>query len=224
MTFTLYMVRHGQTILNSYNRLQGWCDSPLTEKGTNDAHSAGKHLENIHFDAAYSSDTTRAMKTCRYILFENKEYPKTPKRKTLTYFREQSFGYFEGNDATQTWLMVGAVHGCRTYNDLLDKYSLAATRDLLHEVDPFKDAERDEDYWARIDEGFDWLRKHHHDGEKFCWSATASRFAQSLIVMPPSSGQPKTVQEMVPSQNFPFRMTMLKSNTTIIIWITKHTD
>ena len=57
MTFTLYMVRHGQTILNSYNRLQGWCDSPLTEKGTNDAHSAGKHLENIHFDAAYSSDT-----------------------------------------------------------------------------------------------------------------------------------------------------------------------
>ena len=32
MTFTLYMVRHGQTILNSYNRLQGWCDSPLTEK------------------------------------------------------------------------------------------------------------------------------------------------------------------------------------------------
>ena len=166
MTFTLYMVRHGQTILNSYNRLQGWCDSPLTEKGTNDAHSAGKHLKNIHFDAAYSSDTTRAMKTCRYILFENKEYPKTPKRKTLTYFREQSFGYFEGNDATQTWLMVGAVHGCRTYNDLLDKYSLAATRDLLHEVDPFKDAESDEDYWARIDEGFDWLRKHHHDGEK----------------------------------------------------------
>ena len=147
MTFTLYMVRHGQTILNSYNRLQGWCDSPLTEKGTNDAHSAGKHLKNIHFDAAYSSDT------------------KMPKRKTLTYFREQSFGYFEGNDATQTWLMVGAVHGCRTYNDLLDKYSLAATRDLLHEVDPFKDAERDEDYWARIDEGFDWLRKHHHDGE-----------------------------------------------------------
>ena len=208
MTFTLYMVRHGQTILNSYNRLQGWCDSPLTEKGTNDAHSAGKHLKNIHFDAAYSSDTTRAMKTCRYILFENKEYPKTPKRKTLTYFREQSFGYFEGNDATQTWLMVGAVHGCRTYNDLLDKYSLAATRDLLHEVDPFKTG----------------CASTITTVKKFCWSATASRFAQSLIVMPPSSGQPKTVQETVPSQNFPFRMTMLKSNTTIIIWITKHTD
>ena len=63
MTFTLYMVRHGQTILNSYNRLQGWCDSPLTEKGTKDAHSAGKHLKNIHFYAFYISYTTRAMKT-----------------------------------------------------------------------------------------------------------------------------------------------------------------
>lgn len=30
----LYFVRHGQTIFNKYNRMQGWSDSPLTEKGT----------------------------------------------------------------------------------------------------------------------------------------------------------------------------------------------
>lgn len=165
MTLTVYMVRHGQTLLNSYNRLQGWCDSPLTPKGTNDALSAGRHLKDLTFDAAYSSDTTRAIKTLRFILKEN-EAENKPEPKTLTYFREQSFGYFEGNDASQTWLMAGAIHGCRTYNDLLEKYSLGYTRDLLHELDPFKDAESDAQYWQRLDAGFDYLLKKHQPDAK----------------------------------------------------------
>lgn len=28
-----YLMRHGQTLFNTLNRIQGWCDSPLTEKG-----------------------------------------------------------------------------------------------------------------------------------------------------------------------------------------------
>ena len=44
MTFSVYMVRHGQTQLNKYRRMQGWCDSPLTAKGIADAHKAGRHL------------------------------------------------------------------------------------------------------------------------------------------------------------------------------------
>lgn len=165
MTFTLYMVRHGQTILNSYNRLQGWCDSPLTQKGVNDAKSAGKHLADIKFDKAYHSDTTRAMCTCHFIL-ENNQHSQDIVPSELKNFREQSFGYFEGNDAAQTWLMVGALHGCRTYNDILEKYNLGKTRDLLHETDPFKDAENDEQYWARINAGFEHLRKNTADGQK----------------------------------------------------------
>lgn len=163
MTFTLYMVRHGQTLLNSYNRLQGWCDSPLTTKGLNDAQSAGKHLAQIKFDHAFHSDTTRATRTCQFILAQNK-YSSTLAPQELKYFREQSFGYFEGNDAAQTWLMVGALHGCRTYNDILEKYGLGMTRDLLHETDPFKDAEDDATYWARLDAGFDYLRTHIPEG------------------------------------------------------------
>ena len=34
---TFYYVRHGQTLFNILGRLQGWCDSPLTEKGIADA-------------------------------------------------------------------------------------------------------------------------------------------------------------------------------------------
>ena len=28
-----YIVRHGQTLMNSLDRAQGWADSPLTEAG-----------------------------------------------------------------------------------------------------------------------------------------------------------------------------------------------
>ncbi|MSE22130.1 histidine phosphatase family protein, partial [Lactobacillus parabuchneri] len=40
MTISLYFVRHGQTYLNKYHRIQGVIDSPLTDKGIADAVSA----------------------------------------------------------------------------------------------------------------------------------------------------------------------------------------
>ena len=49
MSYKIYLVRHGQTILNRYNRMQGWCDSPLTQKGIEDAHEAGRRLKKIRF-------------------------------------------------------------------------------------------------------------------------------------------------------------------------------
>ena len=30
---TFYVVRHGETLLNSIGRAQGWSDSPLTDNG-----------------------------------------------------------------------------------------------------------------------------------------------------------------------------------------------
>lgn len=33
MMKTLYLVRHGETLFNIQNKIQGWCDSPLTENG-----------------------------------------------------------------------------------------------------------------------------------------------------------------------------------------------
>ena len=38
----LYIVRHGETYLNRYSKLQGWSDSPLTEEGKEIAIEAGK--------------------------------------------------------------------------------------------------------------------------------------------------------------------------------------
>lgn len=79
-----------------------------------------------------------------------------------------------------------------------------ATRDLLHEVDPFKDAERDEDYWARIDEGFDWLRKHHHDGEKILLVSHSITIRSIVDRYAPELRSAKTVQKRFRHKTFRF--------------------
>lgn len=122
-TFTAYFVRHGQTMLNHYNKIQGWIDSPLTEKGIADAKRAGQQLKNIDFTAAYSSDSGRAIETASYILKANAEniniisyqYPE---------FREQCHGYFEGNDANQMWQFVGEQVQLTSESAVLGKYGL----------------------------------------------------------------------------------------------------
>lgn len=37
---TLYLMRHGETLFNVQHKIQGWCDSPLTEKGIKQAQKA----------------------------------------------------------------------------------------------------------------------------------------------------------------------------------------
>lgn len=33
----IYLVRHGQTLFNQQKKVQGWCDSPLTQEGIQQA-------------------------------------------------------------------------------------------------------------------------------------------------------------------------------------------
>ncbi len=67
-----YIVRHGQTLLNSLDRAQGWADSPLTDAGKQTAVELGHKLKGIDFNAAYASDTLRAVQTAELVLEENK--------------------------------------------------------------------------------------------------------------------------------------------------------
>ena len=40
----LYLMRHGETLFNVHHKNQGWCDSPLTERGHAQARIAGRHF------------------------------------------------------------------------------------------------------------------------------------------------------------------------------------
>ena len=155
MIVHVHLVRHGQTFFNRYNRLQGWANSPLTQAGLDDAIHAGNALKDITFAAAYCSDTTRAQVTAQTILDINAANGHdVPVIHADMHFREQFYGYFEGQDMGAAWLAAGGPHGAPTYHAIVEQFGLGATRDFLKEADPFHDAESDEEYWRRVDGAF----------------------------------------------------------------------
>jgi broad specificity phosphatase PhoE len=62
-----YVVRHGETAANNRNIVQGQSDIPLNETGLAQAARLAERLQTVSFDAVYSSDLDRAMRTARII-------------------------------------------------------------------------------------------------------------------------------------------------------------
>ena len=91
MATHFFLIRHGETVWNLEKRFQGQKDSPLSEKGRQQANKLGEHFKQIDIQALYSSDLGRAVLTAEPIA-ANKSLP----LKTLTSLRERSFGIFEG--------------------------------------------------------------------------------------------------------------------------------
>lgn len=103
---TLYLLRHGQTTYNLEHRVQGHCDSPLTELGRAQAHAAGSWLASsgVRFDRIFSSPLGRALFTAR-IVREELELGKmagqydVPEVEPVEGLMERSYGPFEGGPA-----------------------------------------------------------------------------------------------------------------------------
>ena len=85
MTKHLYLMRHGETLFNKRRKIQGWCDSPLTNKGIKQAEVARECLKDIQFDHYYSSTSERCCDTLEIVTDYKVEYKrlKTVKRKKL---------------------------------------------------------------------------------------------------------------------------------------------
>lgn len=163
---TLYLVRHGQTIFNTYDKMQGWGNSPLTEQGQAQAQAVGERLADTRFAAAYCSDTTRAQQTAQAILDANRaEAPAAPI--SSPFFREEFYGSFEGTFTAAAWFAAGAPEGLTSFAEIVERHSIGAAKDLLKAADPFHDAESNAEYWARVDQGFDLIRANTalHDGD-----------------------------------------------------------
>lgn len=90
MKKTLYLMRHGQTLFNIRRKIQGACDSPLTEKGIEQARVAREYLKDINFDHYYSSTSERSCDTLEIIMDNKGEYVR------LKGLKEMNFGTFEG--------------------------------------------------------------------------------------------------------------------------------
>ncbi|MCH4009575.1 histidine phosphatase family protein [Companilactobacillus sp.] len=161
--YQIYFVRHGRTFFNKLHKMQGWCDSPLLPEGIEVAKSAAKALQDVDFNLAYSTNTGRAVDTANIIMDANKN---DLNHHQIPEFREQFYGSFEGRFAYETWLVAGQKHGTPSYLGIVDKYGLDSTFNFLKEADPFDYAENSEEFWSRLDRGFEKLDQVAKDGDK----------------------------------------------------------
>ena len=98
---TFYIARHGKTLMNTLDMVQGWCDSPLTEEGIKVAQLLGKGLTDIDFRTAYCSTLRRTQQTAQIVL-----QAKGQQEVSIIEhegFREACFGSFEGSPNKQMW-------------------------------------------------------------------------------------------------------------------------
>ena len=98
MTTTIYLLRHGETLFNVQGKTQGWCDSPLTERGIEQARLTGAEYRRrgIRIDHAYSSTSERCCDTLELVCEAAFGAPVPYER--LKGLKELNFGAFEGKD------------------------------------------------------------------------------------------------------------------------------
>jgi broad specificity phosphatase PhoE len=85
----IILVRHGESVNNKAGIIAG--DSPLTDKGREQARLTRKALAGLKFDVIYSSDLKRAVETAQIIAGKD-----VPENHQLPGLRERDFGALEG--------------------------------------------------------------------------------------------------------------------------------
>lgn len=144
---TLYLVRHGKTFLNTTDQVQGWIDSPLTEKGERQADDVGRGMKDIQFAAAFSSDLGRQRETARRILAQNAGT--APELREVIGLREWFYGGYEGKKNAEMWDPIFEAHGLKfdadwsQYGELVkqmtdeDIANAIAANDELHQAETY---------------------------------------------------------------------------------------
>lgn len=87
----IYLVRHGETVDNARQVMQGQTQGELNEKGREQARQVAERLAKEHFDAIVSSDLHRSVQTAEIIAA-----PHGLPVRTTPLLRERDWGSFTG--------------------------------------------------------------------------------------------------------------------------------
>ena len=87
----LYLARHGETVDNANQILQGQTQGMLNEKGQEQAENLAKSLDGIQIDAVIASDLKRAVDTAE-VIAKRRSLPLV----TTPLLRERDWGSFTG--------------------------------------------------------------------------------------------------------------------------------
>jgi broad specificity phosphatase PhoE len=147
----LYVVRHGQTILNQLGRMQGWVDSFLTKRGRDQAVSTGQALKNKSFVLVASSDLRRAQDTANIISKQLIHQPAL--RRSFPEFREVNFGGLDATKIKPMWQEITDDTPYHGLNDILARADFEKVRQIMQDHDPLHTAESNEDVLDRWQHG-----------------------------------------------------------------------
>ena len=122
----LYVVRHGETIWNAENRVQGISDIPLTDKGRLDATLLKDLVKEINVDVVISSPLERAIETAK-ILTDGKMPINTDDR-----IKERDWGMNEGAniDEVDRWDCWDVILNTKVQN-------IESIQDFMYRVSSF---------------------------------------------------------------------------------------
>ncbi len=116
----LVLLRHGESTWNKENRFTGWTDVDLSDRGIEEAHTAGKLLkaEGLAFDLAYTSVLKRAIRTLWIVLDEMDEMWIPVERSWR--LNERHYGALQGLNKAETAEKFGEeqVHVWRRSYDI----------------------------------------------------------------------------------------------------------
>ena len=110
----IYFARHGETVWNVENKICGMTDSPLTEKGRQQARELGRKVREsgVRIDEILYSPLSRAADTAKAVA----EATGLPAR-CEPRLREQCFGRYEGTPRDGAEFRISKTHFADRYGD-----------------------------------------------------------------------------------------------------------
>lgn len=147
----LYLVRHGQTVLNQLGRMQGWIDSFLTQQGRDQAVATGQALKDKQFALVCSSDLRRAQDTAAIISKQLNHQPDL--HRAFPEFREVNFGSLDATKIKPMWQAITKDTPYTGLNDILAHANFAVVRQIMQAHDTLHTAESNDQVLARWHKG-----------------------------------------------------------------------
>ena len=110
---SIYFARHGETVWNVENKICGMTDSPLTEKGRQQARELGRKVKEsgVHIDEILYSPLSRAADTAKAVAKATGLPARCEPR-----LREQCFGKYEGTPRDGAEFRISKTHFADRYD------------------------------------------------------------------------------------------------------------
>lgn len=146
----IFLVRHGETLLNLLKKNQGWIDSDLSKEGIENLHQIFQYNNLPEIGHIFCSDLGRAKRTLEVL----SPYMINSDHIEVTYtsnLRERFLGSFEGDSLPNNRLTIANKEGYDNFDEYMLKKTFWDFVDATKKYDPINLAENFTEFASRVD-------------------------------------------------------------------------